>query len=332
MDEHVEPNSPDQSAPPPVSYSRDQNPTWNIFGKFMALFSNRTTAIAGVLVLALGVIAGIIAVQRSTETRQHAAAIVSPQGPCYPVGDVNVNGKVDATDAQLVLKYVAGTAGTFNQKNADVDADGKITSADALKIQRYVVGLETTFPACRAPTQKPTLIPAPGSKLPPCYIPQPIIDKLRFSISTQNLNIQWNRPFGYGDVDLDGSVTSKDTDLVLKSDVGSYTLNPLQIEAADVDGAPNFLSGKSDVNVIDGQKILRYTGGLEKTFPVCGNLQPIPTCRPRPACLDANPPCYVIQTSDMCKPIPSPTKAPFPTPTPRPPMISPWSATPIPTR
>ena len=163
MDEHVEPNSSDQSAPPPASsYSREQKPTWNLLGKFFALFSNRTTAIAGVLVLVLGVGAGIVAVQRSTETRQHAATIISPQGPCYPHGDVNIDGKVSIIDSQLILKYVAGTiTGTFNQQNADVDGDGRITSADALKIQRYITGLDKTFPFCGAPTPTPTKAPIP---------------------------------------------------------------------------------------------------------------------------------------------------------------------------
>lgn len=280
MDEHVGPTSPDQTTPPPASYSRDQKPTWNLFGKFFALFSNRTTAVAGVLVLVLGVVAGTVAVQRSTESRQHAAALISPQGPCYPLGDVNGDGKVDAVDSQLVLKYVAGTiTGTFNKQYADVDGDGKITSADALKIQRYIVGLDPTFPACKAPTPTPITV-VPGNMRPPCYIPQLIIDKLRVSISTQN--IQWNRLFGYGDVDLDGSVTSKDNDLVLKHDVGTYILNPLQIEAADVDGAPNVISEKSNVNTIDALKILRYTNSLEKTFPVCGATTPTPSKAPLP--------------------------------------------------
>jgi hypothetical protein len=30
---------------------------------------------------------------------------------------------------------------------------------------------------------------------------------------------------------------------------------------------------------------------------------PTPTCRPRPACLDAKPRCMIAQTSDMCPPI-----------------------------
>ncbi len=35
---------------------------------------------------------------------------------------------------------------------------------------------------------------------------------------------------------------------------------------------------------------------------------PTPTCRPRPACLDAKPRCMIAETSDMCPPkiIPSP--------------------------
>ena len=154
--------------------------------------------------------------------------------------------------------------------------------------------------------------PAPGSRPPPCYIPQIIIDKIRSSTNNQNLNTQWRRLFGYGDVDLDGSVTARDAELVLKFVVNSYKLTPLQIEAADVNGTPNVLSGKSDVDSVDALKILRYTTGrFEKTFPVCGNWQVTPTCRPRPPCLDATPKCLIAETADMC-PRPTPTCRPRP--------------------
>ncbi len=74
MADIVEQNSPTQPAPPePVSYNRNESPIWNLFGKVKTLLSNRTTAVAAVLVLVLGVGAGIIAVQRSTEYRQRAA-------------------------------------------------------------------------------------------------------------------------------------------------------------------------------------------------------------------------------------------------------------------
>ena len=83
MDDNLDKNAPTKPASDSVSYSRNQSPTWNVFGKFFRLFSNRTTAIAGVLVLVLGLGAGIIAVQRSTEYRQQAA--ITPVS--YTFGD-----------------------------------------------------------------------------------------------------------------------------------------------------------------------------------------------------------------------------------------------------
>lgn len=283
MDEHLGPTSPDQSAPPPVSYSRDQKPTWNVFGKFIDLFSNRTTALAGVLVLVLGVGAAIVAVQRSTETRQHAAAIIPPGGPCYPAGDVNVDGKVGALDALLIQRYVGGLSitGNFNQKNADVDADGKITSADSLRIQKYIAGLDTTnFASCKAPTPTPTLATSISSR-GPCY---PI-----------------------GDTNLDGKVDNVDALLILRYVALLPITGTFNQKYADVDR-------NSKIDSVDALKIQRYITGLEKTFPACGATTPTPTKAPYPT------------------PTPRPTIGPYPTPTPVPPMISPWSATPIPTK
>ena len=44
--------------------------------------------------------------------------------------------------------------------------------------------------------------------------------------------------------------------------------------------------------------ILNQANQIEKI-----NIQkPTPTCRPRPACLDATPRCMIAETSDMCPP------------------------------
>lgn len=123
MDEHVGPTSPDQTAPPPASYSRDQKPTWNLLGKFFALFSNRTTAIAGVLVLVLGVGAATLAVQRSTETRQQAATscsliinptTVSPNGSFLLrlKGDPRTSYTIGISGGNELINYVWITDGS----------------------------------------------------------------------------------------------------------------------------------------------------------------------------------------------------------------------------
>ncbi len=73
-------------------------------------------------------------------------------GASDPVmGDVSLNGVVQAYDASLVLKYVVNPSGdTLNaiqQSVADVSGNGTITAYDASLILQYVVGLISGFPA-----------------------------------------------------------------------------------------------------------------------------------------------------------------------------------------
>lgn len=59
-------------------------------------------------------------------------------------GDVNSDGKVNATDARLALRYGAKleTLTATALKNADVNGDGTVNSSDARLILRYSAGLE----------------------------------------------------------------------------------------------------------------------------------------------------------------------------------------------
>lgn len=68
----------------------------------------------------------------------------------FPVrlGDVDLNGLVQAYDAGELLKFLAGmrTLNRVAKKNANVTTDNQITALDASVILRYVVGLITTLP------------------------------------------------------------------------------------------------------------------------------------------------------------------------------------------
>lgn len=57
-------------------------------------------------------------------------------------GDVNLDGKVNLTDAKLVMQYYNGakTLDTQQLKNADVNGDGKANLTDAKMIMRYYNG------------------------------------------------------------------------------------------------------------------------------------------------------------------------------------------------
>jgi hypothetical protein len=64
------------------------------------------------------------------------------------LGDVDLNGIVQAYDASLVLKHLVGldTLDHCQLSNADVTGDASVSAADARSILRYVVGLVPAFP------------------------------------------------------------------------------------------------------------------------------------------------------------------------------------------
>ena len=59
-------------------------------------------------------------------------------------GDVNTNGKIEAADARLIIRYSAGLEKFTDaqKKAADVNTDSKITAADARKVLRAAANLE----------------------------------------------------------------------------------------------------------------------------------------------------------------------------------------------
>jgi len=64
------------------------------------------------------------------------------------VGDVDDSGKIDSTDARLVLQYAVKKidASALNTTVADVDGSGKADSTDARLILQYAVKKISTFP------------------------------------------------------------------------------------------------------------------------------------------------------------------------------------------
>ena len=67
--------------------------------------------------------------------------------PAYTLGDVNNDGKINSTDALLVLQYAVNTVSldSAQQMAADVNRYGKINSTDALLILQYAVNIIKTF-------------------------------------------------------------------------------------------------------------------------------------------------------------------------------------------
>ena len=65
------------------------------------------------------------------------------------LGDVDNNGKVDSTDARLVLQFAVEilTPNDLDLSVADVNGDGNVNSADARLILQYAVEMIDRFPA-----------------------------------------------------------------------------------------------------------------------------------------------------------------------------------------
>ena len=93
-----------------------------------------------------------------SEDEQENATWSSTNAEINLYGDVNRDGKVDASDAQQLQRYVAGISGncidsitydnalkTYVQTLADANNDKKYTAADAQEIQRAGVGLPSTI-------------------------------------------------------------------------------------------------------------------------------------------------------------------------------------------
>ncbi|MBI4429925.1 MAG: right-handed parallel beta-helix repeat-containing protein, partial [Ignavibacteriales bacterium] len=79
-------------------------------------------------------------------------------GATNPIlGDVSLNGAVQAFDASLILKYVVNPTGpdslnSIQRQVADVSGNGAIMAYDASLILQYVVGLIPRFPAGATPS------------------------------------------------------------------------------------------------------------------------------------------------------------------------------------
>ena len=70
--------------------------------------------------------------------------------PCGQMGDVDGDGWVTDSDAQMVAEYVVGniTLTPEQLSRADVNGDGIVDIVDAMFIAQYVEGIIDTFSAC----------------------------------------------------------------------------------------------------------------------------------------------------------------------------------------
>ena len=64
-------------------------------------------------------------------------------------GDVNMDGRIDITDAVLLNKAIAGTVTLNDQarQNADCNANGELGADDTIALLHFLVHLVNTLPA-----------------------------------------------------------------------------------------------------------------------------------------------------------------------------------------
>ena len=83
----------------------------------------------------------------ATETESTASSSVAPAQVLY--GDINLDGRVDITDAVLLNKATAGAVklGDGAAKNADCDGDDVLSTNDAVTLLKFLVHLVSTLPS-----------------------------------------------------------------------------------------------------------------------------------------------------------------------------------------
>ncbi len=87
-------------------------------------------------------------------------------------GDVNCDGRVDATDAALVLQFIAGLFSPFAcPAAADVDFSGASNAIDAALILQFVAGLLDGLPVGGPPPTNTPAPPPPTSTSTPTPVP-----------------------------------------------------------------------------------------------------------------------------------------------------------------
>lgn len=258
MDENLDKKSP--ASPSSPSFSRSKSPMSSVWNQIRNLFSNKTTAIAAVLVLILGVGATIIAVQRSTEFRQHADTgtnvgnqLAAPTVACGGYGDVNADGKIDVLDVSLANNLKNSTPNpndftdTSRRMRAHVTWDGtsstttNVTDADITQIGNAVHGImPDMFPACRFAKPLPRITDKVG-----CF---------------------------YGDVDNDKRITFLDAYITnwMNLHPGSPVISSWSIPIADV-------SNDGVADSTDEFQMKQYALGTRTSFTKQCVQKPIPT-------------------------------------------------------
>ena len=124
----------------------------------------------------------------------------------YKSGDVNMDGKIDVTDLDLLMKYVDGEpiSGEYGDELADLNQDGDINNLDVYLLERYLDNGDDSF-------IRDVEMIKHGKEAYPMYITKD----------------------GFGDIDGDGQFLVCDIYWMVKAYCGETELSEEQIENAD---------------------------------------------------------------------------------------------------
>ncbi len=124
----------------------------------------------------------------------------------YKSGDVNMDGKIDVTDLDLLMKYVDGEpiSGEYGDELADLNQDGDINNLDVYLLERYLDNGDDSF-------IRDVEMIKHGKEAYPIYITKD----------------------GFGDVDGDGQFSADDIYWMVNAYCGETVLSEEQTENSD---------------------------------------------------------------------------------------------------
>ena len=167
----------------------------------------------------------------SNYTLNNNKCIKVETAPSNILGDVNLDGKVDNSDIDLLNSYLAKKMDLteIQLTAADVNSDGILSVGDAENIRLYVNGHNSGSEYL--------------SKIGVSIVcPKNYIDKDNMCVKETIIDAKYAN-YKRGDINLDGTIDSQDLDLLYKYLNKQANLNTVQVNVADYNA-----SGMVDVN------------------------------------------------------------------------------------
>lgn len=200
----------------------------------------------------------------------------------YELGDVNSDGRVDATDRMYLARHLVDWKGyeTINVEASDMNRDGEINFSDVAMLEKMLIGLLPKFQV--GDVNFDGKITTDDARLVKDYIENrnnTRLDsvekyyadvnkdgKITFADVSEIVKLaKAQRPIrDIGDIDYDGKVTEKDAKIVQRYILGMVNLDENRLRYADFngDGKVNFADALAIQSVAVGTKPLRCLGDV----------------------------------------------------------------------